>query len=438
MTLHHRQHQQPLLNDSSNSNSDTTNAEGYGSVSNGHDGEDALEIRRLSSTTETFFHIVCITAGTGILQLPYALKSGGWAGIAYIALAAAISTYTGKILIRCLYHKHGARLQSYSDIAEAAFGLRGRVVVRALKDFNLLGVVGVYIILAGISIDSLVVGTPVEHLGERFWIAASAVAVWLAIVAARQIHDMFILSIFGTLTTVVMVVIVVWLGIGDSGFIHTRPPTKLIDVKMAPISLASICFSFGGNLNWPSLEASMKSPKKWDKALSLATAFIAFIYAGVAAVGYGVYGDHVRSPIFLSLPPGMAIVTAKAMITAHVLFACPILLTAVFIEAEEDLDISAIRFGETKERIYRGAFRTLLMLAIALAALFVSDFSKVVPILGAVAASMVVFVIPVACYVRLFSEQRQFSTGEYIWCALVVGIGLSCLVIGTSQAVADL
>ncbi|KAJ2157231.1 hypothetical protein GGH15_005405, partial [Coemansia sp. RSA 562] len=203
MTLHHRQ-QQSLL-----SNSDTNNTDSYRSTdteyNNSQADERVPETSHLSSTTETFFHIVCITAGTGILQLPYALKSGGWAGMAYIALAAAISAYTGKILVRCLYYKHGVRLQSYSEVAEAAFGPRGRLVVRTLKDVNLLGVVGIYIVLAGISIDSLVVGTPVEQFGERFWIAASAVVVWAAIVAARQIHDVFVLSIFGTLTTVVMV-----------------------------------------------------------------------------------------------------------------------------------------------------------------------------------------------------------------------------------------
>ncbi|KAI7819189.1 hypothetical protein BX661DRAFT_190603, partial [Kickxella alabastrina] len=39
----------------------------------------------------------------GILQLPYALKQGGWAGVFYIMLAAAISAYSGEILIKYLY-----------------------------------------------------------------------------------------------------------------------------------------------------------------------------------------------------------------------------------------------------------------------------------------------------------------------------------------------
>ncbi|KAJ2772864.1 hypothetical protein IWQ57_001578 [Coemansia nantahalensis] len=414
---------QPLLPDG------RTGSRSYGST----DGPAAAATPAgQSSAVDTFFHIVCITAGTGILQLPYALRSGGWVGVAYIALAAAISAYTGRILVRCLYHRHGARLQTYSDVAEAAFGARGRVVARAIKDVGLLGVVGTYIVLAGISIESLVAGTAAGQLGARFWVATSAAAVWAAVVLARAAHDVVLLSVFGTLTTMAMVAIVVALGVGDLAHRRAHPPTKLADPQMAPIALASICFSFGGNLNWPDLEASMRSPKKWDRTLSLATAFVAAVYVCVAAVGYGVYGDDVQSPVFLSLPPGVAVTAAEAMITAHVLLACPIVLTAVFGEAERDLAIGP------DARVSRVLLRTATVAAVTATALLIPDFAKLVPILGAVTGSLAVFVIPVACYVRLFRGQHAFSAWEYAWCVLVVAVGLGCLVIGTAQAVADI
>ncbi|ORX69684.1 hypothetical protein DL89DRAFT_164705 [Linderina pennispora] len=395
-------------------------------------------VHKKGSSVETFFHIVCITAGTGILQLPYALKEGGWIGAFYIVLAGMISSYTGNMLIRCLYCKQGTRLQSYSDVVEAALGRRGKQIVRTLKDFNLLGVVGIYIVLAGVNISTLLADSSAFVPSVQFWIAASAVLVWLVIVLAREIHDVFVLSFFGTLTTVVTVVIIMWIGIGDASRRKEVPPTKLVDGKMLPISLASICFSFGGNLNWPDLEASMESPKLWSKTLSVATAFIAFIYLCVAVIGYGAYGDHVMSPILLSLSKGLPVATANVMITAHVLLACPILLTAVFIEAERDLNIDAAHHSPAAERMYRVLFRTAMMAAIALCALFVSDFAKFVPILGAVAASMVVFVIPVVCYIILYREQCTFSPWEYAWCALIVCVGLMCLVIGTSEAIGNL
>ncbi|KAJ2553819.1 hypothetical protein EV175_002804, partial [Coemansia sp. RSA 1933] len=376
--------------------------QGYGAVQPCAGTEtDSAQAEQRGGSIEAFFHIVCITAGTGILQLPYALKVGGWAGVLYIVLAAVIAAYSGDILVKCLYYKQGVRLKSYPEIAEAAFGRYGRMVVRFLKDFNLLGVVGIYIVLAGVNINSLLADTAGGQLGVPFWSAVSAFVVWIVIVFAREVHDVFVLSLFGTLTTVVMVVIIIWLGLRDVEYAQSRPPTKLVDIEMAPVSLASICFSFGGNLNWPDVEASMKSPRMWSRTLSLATAFVAFIYLSVAAVGYGVYGDIVKSPVLLSLPPGLAVVVADAMITAHVLFACPVLLTAVFIEAENDLGIGVGSGNSLRARFYCKVLRSLLMGVVAFFAVFVSDFSKVIPILGAVAGSMVVFVIPVACYIRL-------------------------------------
>ncbi|KAJ1991518.1 hypothetical protein GGI25_003500 [Coemansia spiralis] len=424
----------PRQQGSSESNQNT-----YGAIQDSSPDEtNDTQVRRCGSSVEAFFHIVCITAGTGILQLPYTFKAGGWAGVLYIVLAAAVAAYNGDILIKCLYYKQGVRLRSYSEVAEAAFGRHGQRVVRLLKDINVLGVVVIYIVLAGVNINSLLAGTAAGSFGAQFWSAVSTLLVWIVIVFAREVHDVFVLSVFGTMTTVVMVIIIIWLGVSDIEFAHARPPTKLVDLKMAPISLASICFSFGGNLNWPDVEASMKSPKLWSRTLSLATVFVTFIYVCVAVVGYGVYGDLVKSPVLLSLPPGIAVVIANVMITAHVLLACPIMLTAVFIEAEDDLRISLAASESIQARLYCKLLRTLLMSIVAFFAVLVADFSKVIPILGAIAASMVVFVIPVACYIRLFRTQRAFSKWEYAWCGMTICIGFTCLIIGTSQAITDL
>ncbi|KAJ1962034.1 hypothetical protein GGI12_002895 [Dipsacomyces acuminosporus] len=390
------------------------------------------------SATETFFHIVCIMAGTGILQLPYALKEGGWIGLFYIMLAGVIAAYSGNMLIKCLYYKQGTRLRSYTDIAEAAFGLYGRRAFRVIKDLNLLGIVGIFIVLAGTNINALLEEPGSGSLGIRFWISISAVLVWAVIVLAKEIHDIYIFSIFGTLTAVVTVVIIIWVGASDVSSYKDRPLTKLLDVGMLPLSLASICFSFGGSPNWPDIEASMESPEKWGKALSSAVAFIVFIYLCVAAIGYGVYGDNVRSPILLSLPAGIPVVVANVMITAHVLLVCPIILTAVLVEAEYDLKISSEHCSPVRETVYRVVFRTCLIAVVAAAAVSVKDFAKFVPILGAVSGSLIVFVIPIVCYIRLYSRQQAIPTWEYIWCAFIASVGLMCLVVGSSEAIAKL
>ncbi|KAJ1939557.1 hypothetical protein GGF37_004350 [Kickxella alabastrina] len=108
-----------------------------------------------------------------------------------------------------MYCTPGMQLKLYSEVTKAAFGWGGRMVVRMLKDFNLLGVVGIYIALAEINNHSLVAGMLMDHLGVQFWIAFSALLVWAVIFMACKVNDVFVFSLFGTLTTVATVVIIV-------------------------------------------------------------------------------------------------------------------------------------------------------------------------------------------------------------------------------------
>ena len=74
--------------------------------------------------------VIAITGGIGLLQLPYALRVGGWAAILLIPLAAVMSLYTAVSLVSSLYSPtDGSRLTSYAALAQAAFGTGGRRVV---------------------------------------------------------------------------------------------------------------------------------------------------------------------------------------------------------------------------------------------------------------------------------------------------------------------
>ncbi|KAF9367745.1 hypothetical protein CPB97_005356, partial [Podila verticillata] len=47
----------------------------------------------------------CVVGGTGTLGMPHAVAQSGWVGAVIILLALFMSTYTGIILIECLYLK---------------------------------------------------------------------------------------------------------------------------------------------------------------------------------------------------------------------------------------------------------------------------------------------------------------------------------------------
>jgi hypothetical protein len=58
-----------------------------------HDNEN--ELLRKSSNIQTMFHIICVVAGSGMLQIPFALAKGGWIGILLLLMGAAVNNYSG-------------------------------------------------------------------------------------------------------------------------------------------------------------------------------------------------------------------------------------------------------------------------------------------------------------------------------------------------------
>jgi hypothetical protein len=83
-----------------------------------------------SSLAQSCFNTVNLLVGVGFLSLPYALKLGGWViGTSMIVLIAALTRYTGGLIISCMDE---CSAKSYSDVGEIAFGPVARKYVSAV------------------------------------------------------------------------------------------------------------------------------------------------------------------------------------------------------------------------------------------------------------------------------------------------------------------
>merc|ERR1712241_1009969 len=96
-----------------------------------------------------------------------------------------------------------------------------------------------------------------------------------------------------------------------------------------------MALAFGCHAGLPAVENSMRESTKFPASFNLAYLVVLLMYIPVAAIGYAIYGDQVYSPILCSLPHDNAVqVIAKALMTAHVLLAYPVLIM-LFIEKVE-------------------------------------------------------------------------------------------------------
>ncbi|KAG0370807.1 transmembrane amino acid transporter protein-domain-containing protein [Gamsiella multidivaricata] len=394
---------------------------------------------------QAYVNVVSVLAGAGTLGLPAALRDAGWVGLVILALACAMAIYGNQKLIQCLYYDGRTRLREYPDVAHAAFGVVGRIVVTFFYNSIALGGPVLYLILTGTNIHDLAssVGSTITL---KQWIMIAAAVMVVPIVLTKTMREVAFLSIFGALSTAIVVVIVTIASIINSKDLDlvTKPNGAVEPIhheaaiaRNLPLALATFAFSYGGNVIFPHVEESMKNKRSWNKIVTLGIMTVTVLYIMCSTSGYAVYGDIVKSPIYLNLPGGATRTISTIIITLHVLLAIPLFLTTFNLQIETALKLESRGFSAKTEFVYRAVIRTLSMVLCATIALFFPYFGQMMSLLGALSDGMLTFVFPIAFYLKLYGFRKVHKL-ELVVMILVVVIGTATSVIGTIDAVKEL
>jgi vesicular inhibitory amino acid transporter len=110
-----------------------------------------------STVPQTVFNSVNVLIGIGLLSLPLALKHSGWVlGLLFLIYSAVTTSYTAKILAKCL--DVDKTLVTYADLAYISFGHHARLVTSILFCLELLGACVALVVLFADSLYALVPG----------------------------------------------------------------------------------------------------------------------------------------------------------------------------------------------------------------------------------------------------------------------------------------
>ncbi|KAF9392075.1 hypothetical protein CPB97_004371 [Podila verticillata] len=391
---------------------------------------------------QTYVNVVSVLAGAGTLGLPAALRDAGWLGLLILALACAMAIYSNQKLIQCLYYDGRTRLREYPDVAHAAFGMPGRIVVTFFYNSIALGGPVLYLILTGTNIYDLAssVGSTITL---KQWIMVAAAIMTVPIIITKTMREVAVLSIFGALATTIVVIFVAIAAILDSKNFDTSGgvvgPVQhdIVVPRQLPIALATFSFAYGGNVVFPHVEESMKNKRAWNKILLWGMLTVTALYFLCATTGYAVYGDGVKSPIYLNLPGGVSRTISTIIITLHVLLAIPLFMTTFNLQVERALKLEHRGLSKRAEWSYRAIIRTLSMILVATIALFFPYFGQMMSLLGALSEGVLIFVFPVVFYLKLYGIKKVGKL-ELLAMALIVVIGVAGTVIGTIDAVKEL
>ncbi|KAF9976105.1 hypothetical protein BGZ73_009142 [Actinomortierella ambigua] len=384
------------------------------------------------SNLTAFANVVCVVAGTGTLGLPYALAQGGWVGVVVLFLSMLMSIYTGILIIKCIYYNGHSRLHSYQEIGQHAFGRPGLWAVWFFHTSIVLGAPVMYFILSGSQIHAMTKSK--VDLSETAWIWICAGVVSVPFVVLKTLKEVSLLSIFGTLATIVLCVVTMVESIVQYPEFKDVVGHDIIILKNLPMAIATISVCFGGNVVYMHVEESMRYPRSWNKVLVWAMFACVAMYAVVAIPGYLTYGNTAKSPILLSLPDNVWNKIATIFIIVHVLLAAPILMTSFALEVERVFHIDTATRGVAKERLLRTINRLVILGVVGGIASLVPFFDSFLSLLGALGNCSLIFILPILFYWRLVGW-RQMPWYELVLCGFILIVGILSAVIGTIDAI---
>lgn len=159
-----------------------------------------------STLPQTIFNSVNVLVGVGLLTLPLALKYSGWViGMIFLAWSAVVTSYTAKLLAKCL--DVDSSLITFADLAYVSFGNKARIAVSILFSLELLAACVALIVLFADSMDALIPGwdivtwkivcgvilTPLSFLPLRFLSFTSILGVMSCFGSKYITHSLHVL-----------------------------------------------------------------------------------------------------------------------------------------------------------------------------------------------------------------------------------------------------
>ncbi|KAG2290776.1 hypothetical protein Bca52824_050380 [Brassica carinata] len=330
-----------------------------------------VPMSRNSSYGQAVMNGLNVLCGVGILSTPYAAKEGGWLGLGILFIYGLLSFYTGILLRYCLDSE--SDLETYPDIGQAAFGTTGRIFVSAccveyiiLESDNLSSLYpNAALSIGGFELDA-------RHLFALLTTIAVLPTVWL--------RDLSLLSYISGGTLVIASVLVVlslfWIGLVDEVGIHSKGTTLNLSTLPVAIGLYGYCYS--GHAVFPNIYTSMANPNQYPSALLTCFTICTLMYAGVAVMGYTMFGEATESQFTLNLPQDLVATKIAVWTTVSRVLCTTYSITYALTLSPVALSLEElIPSRHNKSHWYAIAIRTALVFSTLLVGLAIPFFGKI-------------------------------------------------------------
>ncbi|XP_030928785.1 amino acid transporter AVT1C [Quercus lobata] len=391
-----------------------------------------LPLSRQCSFGQAVLNGINVLCGVGILSTSYAAKEGGWAGLSILFIFAALSFYTGILLRYCLDSAPG--LETYPDIGQAAFGNFGRVAISIILYVELYACCIEYIILESDNLSSLFPNANISlggfELNSHVLFALMTTLAVLPTVWLRDLRVLSYISAGGVIASVLVVLCLFWVGLVDGVGFHNKGTTLNLGTLPVAVGLYGYCYS--GHAVFPNIYTSMARPNQFPAVLLTCFGICTLLYAGVAVMGYKMFGDSIQSQFTLNLPQDLVATKIAVWTTVVNPFTKYALTMSPVAMCLEEL----IPSNHSKSYIYSILIRTALVVSTLIVGLSVPFFGLVMSLIGSLLTMLVTLILPCACFLSIVRGKITRLQGAL--CIIIISVGAVSCSFGTYSALSKI
>jgi solute carrier family 32 (vesicular inhibitory amino acid transporter) len=411
------------------------------------DGEVISRIVGESTVPMTIFNQTNVLIGIGVLALPLGIRYSGWViGLVFLTLAAIGTSYTARLLAKCLDTNTAAT--TYGDIAFLAFDTWGRNLVETLFILELTAANVALVILFADSMNSLM-----PSVSVLTWkVLVSIGLIPLNFVPFRMLSVTSIIGIFACLGIVAVVF--------ADGLIKAHAPGSLRDVaktyafpedyRTIPLSLGLFMAPWGGHSVFPAIYKDMRHPQKYDTALKYTYIFTYGLDLAMAVLGYLMFGDNVRDEITANILQSTAYPHVLSILIVVLIAIIPITKIPLSNRPMMDtinkkfyLDLRQMdpkaRMHSEKSLKHRAARASIAIMANIIQlgiSIGVPDFDSIMALMGSALCFTICILMPVSFYLRIFeSDGKEIGTLERLVCYILLVVCGGLALLGTVFAI---
>ncbi|KAI4470291.1 hypothetical protein MML48_1g04680 [Holotrichia oblita] len=387
------------------------------------------ENKRGLTILQTAIFITGEMAGSGVLALPRAIVNSGWIGLILLIVFCFNAAFGGTRLGACwqILEERFPECRKktrnpYATIAQKAVGKYAAAVVSGCIQFTLFGAGTVYLLLASQMLQELL-NNFLPNLSLCFWFIVIGIftmpLMWLG-----SPKDFRFVGVIAFLTTAVACILFFSQIIIDGITLKTVVPHRTHDFHDFFLAFGTLLFAFGGASTFPTIQNDMQEKDKFSISVIIAFSVILLLYLPIAMAGFFVYSEDVLPNVAMSITQTTLVIFANISMAIHLIFAFLIVINPVCQEMEEI-------FGIPHHYNWKRCLvRTVMILVMIFVGETVTNFGKILSLVGGSTITMLTFVFPPYFYLKLCSQTSPLWPEHhipqyieiYLWELIFLGI----------------